>query len=328
MLSRLNGVNLYLTQLRAQLQSQPAALATMVRKAGKIAVTTAHRTLLVSGVAAITALCMMFFNPILADRLKALSPFAEPARVQQTALTAPPLNDLLDAPAPAKAAAPTPASTALLSDEDLKRLGTTQQQQWVTSWLSKRYHVAGDAADMLVSASYVTARETKLDPLLILAVMCIESGLNPFAESSVGAQGLMQVMSKIHRARFEELGGVKAALNPVANIRVGAMILRDFVVRGGSVEAGLKLYVGAAAFDNDAGYGAKVMAEYHRLQAVAAGKSVPTAFAPIMTTALKQHAIESESDIKAEQQAEKQEPAAAAIDTTPPGEKPRQLAAL
>ncbi len=330
MTSRMNGVNLSITQLRADLLSQAAALA---RKSGQIAVTTAHRTLLVSGVAAITALCMMFFNPTLADRLKALSPFTEPAKAQPVAVVAPHLSDLLNPPGmakPAIAGTQTPASSALLTDDDLKRLGTTQQQQWVTNWLSKRYHVAGDAADMVVSASYLTARDTKLDPLLILAVMCIESGLNPFAESSVGAQGLMQVMSKIHRARFEELGGVKAALNPVANIRVGAMILRDFVVRGGSVEAGLKLYVGAAAFDNDAGYGAKVMAEYHRLQAVAAGKSVPTTFAPpvLTTTALKQHAIEGSDDIKAGQQAEKAEPASAAVDTIQSGNKPTQLAAL
>jgi soluble lytic murein transglycosylase-like protein len=314
MSSRLNGWNLSIPQLR----SQPVSPAELIRKGGRIVVNTAHGTLLVLGVSAITALCMMFFNPTLADRLKALSPFAEPAK-PQVAIVAPPLSDLLDAPAPAPAQASpvvqTAASDALLTEEDVKSLGNTQQQQWVTNWLSKRYHVAGDAANMLVSASYLTARETKLDPLLILAVMCIESGLNPFAESSVGAQGLMQVMSKIHRARFEQLGGVKAALNPVANIRVGAMILRDFVVRGGSVEAGLKLYVGAAAFDNDAGYGAKVMAEYHRLQAVAAGKSVPTAFTmPVMTaTALKQHATE-EGDAKDAQPA-KPDPAAAALET-------------
>ena len=62
----------------------------------------------------------------------------------------------------------------------------------------------------------------------------------------------------------------------MANIRVGALILKDYVTRGGSVEAGLKTYVGAAAFDNDAGYGAKVLAEYHRLKQVAGGKRVPT----------------------------------------------------
>jgi hypothetical protein len=111
---------------------------------------------------------------------------------------------------------------------------------------------------MLVSAAYMTAKEIKLDPLLILSVMAIESGFNPFAESPVGAQGLMQVMSKIHHDKFEDLGGVKAALNPVANIKVGSLILKDYVTRGGSVEAGLKLYVGAGAFESDFGYGARV----------------------------------------------------------------------
>ncbi len=168
------------------------------------------------------------------------------------------------------------------TDERRGHASQYAQQQWVTNWLSKRYHVAGDAANLLVSASYATAKDTKLDPLLILAVMSIESGLNPFAESAMGAQGLMQVMSKVHHDKFEDLGGVKAALNPVANIKVGSLILKDYVARGGSVEAGLKLYVGAAAFDNDAGYGSKVLAEYHRLKDVANGKFVPTFSAPIM----------------------------------------------
>jgi soluble lytic murein transglycosylase-like protein len=129
---------------------------------------------------------------------------------------------------------------------------------------------------MLVSATYRTAMEVKIDPLLVLAVMAIESGFNPFAESPVGAQGLMQVMSKVHHDKFQPLGGIKAALNPVANIKVGATILKEYVRRTGSVESGLKLYVGAGAFESDAGYGYKVLAEYKRLKDVASGKSVPT----------------------------------------------------
>ncbi|MBC7489719.1 MAG: transglycosylase SLT domain-containing protein [Glaciimonas sp.] len=159
---------------------------------------------------------------------------------------------------------------------DLKTARPTDahQQQWVTNWLSKRYRVAGDATNMFVSTAYKTATETKLDPLLILAVMAIESGFNPFAESSVGAQGLMQVMSKIHQEKFEDFGGVKAALNPAANIKVGSLILKDYVIQGGSVEAGLKRYVGASAFTTDGGYGNRVLAEYRRLQVVATGKNV------------------------------------------------------
>src|SRR5699024_9736668 len=129
---------------------------------------------------------------------------------------------------------------AVLTDEEKTMLANRKQQQHVTAWLSKRYRVAGDAANMFVATAYLTARDIKLDPLLILAVMAIESRLNPFAESPVGAQGLMQVMSKVHHARFAELGGAKAALNPVANIRVGSEILKEYVSRGGSVEAGLK----------------------------------------------------------------------------------------
>ena len=137
---------------------------------------------------------------------------------------------------------------------------------------------------MLVSAAYLTAKEIKIDPLLILSVMAIESGLNPFAESPVGAQGLMQVMSKIHQDKFSDVGGVKAALNPAANIRVGAEILKEYVTRGGSVEAGLKLYVGAASLENDGGYGIKVLAEYNRLKDVANGKFVPiNAYTPTPT---------------------------------------------
>ncbi|HXA47744.1 MAG TPA: transglycosylase SLT domain-containing protein, partial [Burkholderiaceae bacterium] len=214
--------------------------------------TTAHHALLLFGATAITMLCMMFFNPNLADRLKALSPFAEPVKVQAVAEATPAsLNTLLDAPAKEVEDTPKVSTAPVVTINDVKYVGTSAQQQRVTSWLSRRYHVAGDATNMLVTASYSTARETKLDPLLILAVMCIESGLNPFAESPMGAQGLMQVMWKVHHARFDELGGAKSALNPVANIKVGALILHDLVVRGGSVEAGLKSYVGAAAMEND-----------------------------------------------------------------------------
>jgi soluble lytic murein transglycosylase-like protein len=198
-----------------------------------------------------------------------------PVLAQQVqAVPAPALASLMDAtlaPATAVEAAPAP-----LTASEKAMLGNQKQQKFVTSWLSKRYRVAGDAANMLVSTAYVTAHDIKLDPLLILAVMAIESGLNPFAESPVGAQGLMQVMSKIHHEKFQPMGGVQAALNPVANIRVGALILKDYVKRGGSVEAGLKTYVGAAAFETDSGYGSKVLAEYRRLKQVAGGKSVPT----------------------------------------------------
>lgn len=237
--------------------------------------TTAQHTLTVFGVSALVMIAVLFARP---DLARSLSKAIAEDEAVAPAVVAPPLSALMEAPAmkPAVAA----AEEAPLTEEEKALMGTRKQQEAVTSWLAKRYRVAGDATNMLVSTAYLTAREIKIDPLLILAVMAIESGLNPFAESPMGAQGLMQVMSKVHHDKFQEMGGVQAALNPVANIRVGSLILKDYVTRGGSVEAGLKSYVGAAAFETDDGYGSKVLAEYRRLKQVSAGKKVPTFTAP------------------------------------------------
>ncbi|MBV8666861.1 MAG: lytic transglycosylase domain-containing protein [Burkholderiaceae bacterium] len=289
MLSRLPRANTHFAHHTKQ-SADWAEVTAVVRKVTKGFLATVHHTLLVLGVTAITMLCMMYFNPALADRLKAMSPFTDAAK---PAVAVPPLTELLQAPHAIAPQTNVVAAVATASDAaPTAGADTSRQQRWVTNWLSKRYHIAGDATKVLVSASYNTGKETQLDPLLILAVMSIESGLNPFAESAMGAQGLMQVMSKVHHDKFEDMGGVKAALNPVANIRVGALILKDYVNRGGSVEAGLKLYVGAAAFDNDAGYGTKVMAEYQRLKEVSNGKNVPT-FTPPMAAAPVKRPIES-----------------------------------
>ena len=232
----------------------------------------AHRTVLVAGVSAIGAIGMMFVKPELTDHIKAMSPFA--ASGMQQAAAAPVSSPDVLAAAPAAEQHHAVEHAASIPATDGKEAATKEQKR-VTNWLAKRYRVAGDAANMLVGATYRTATEVKIDPLLVLAVMAIESGFNPFAESPMGAQGLMQVMSKVHHDKFQPLGGVKAALNPVANIKVGATILKEYVSRGGSVESGLKMYVGAAAFENDAGYGYKVLAEYKRLKEVASGKTVP-----------------------------------------------------
>jgi hypothetical protein len=263
------------------LASQPAALLSASRISARGLLTTAHHTMSIFGITALIMIGVLFFRPDLAVSLsKALAGETAP---EAPVVIVPPLSELMEAPAVAKTAAVTAQEVPVASDEKML-MGTRKQQEFVTSWLSKRYRVASDATNMLVSTAYLTAREIKLDPLLILAVMAIESGLNPFAESPMGAQGLMQVMSKVHTEKFQDMGGVQAALNPVANIRVGALILKDYVAKGGSVEAGLKSYVGAGAFETDDGYGSRVMAEYNRLKQVSAGKKVPT-ITPVIAAA-------------------------------------------
>jgi len=144
------------------------------------------------------------------------------------------------------------------------------QLEALRSYISRKYKVAYDATAVLVNTAYRVGHDLELDPLLLLAVIAIESRYNPFAESHVGAQGLMQVMTRVHKEKFEEFGGGEGvALNPVANIRVGAQILRDCIDRRGSMTGGLACYVGATG-PGDGGYGAKVQAERRRL-ALAAG---------------------------------------------------------
>jgi hypothetical protein len=150
-----------------------------------------------------------------------------------------------------------------------------KQQAAVTYWLSRKYSIAPEPLSALVAEAYETGAKTKLDPTLILAVMAVESGFNPFAQSNVGAQGLMQVMTKVHSDKYDNFGGRFAAFDPLTNLRVGVKVLQECIARAGSLEGGLKFYVGAGNMDDDSGYAAKVMAEHDRLKQVAAGRSVP-----------------------------------------------------
>jgi len=159
-----------------------------------------------------------------------------------------------------------------------------KQQAAVAYWLSKKYRVAPEPVSALVAEAYEIGEKTKLDPTLILAVMAVESGFNPFAQSPVGAQGLMQVMTGIHSDKYESFGGKLAAFDPVTNLRVGVKVLQECIQRAGSLNAGLKFYVGAANMGDDGGYADKVMAEHARLRQVATGRSVPLVVPPALRT--------------------------------------------
>ncbi len=135
-------------------------------------------------------------------------------------------------------------------------------------YITRKYRVSNEATRMLISTAYGVGQEMGIDPLLLLAIIAIESSFNPFAESHVGAQGLMQVLTRVHVERFEPFGGVQAAWNPVANIRVGASILKEYVERGGSLVAGLRMYVGVGP-NGTSPYGDKVLAERRRLASAA-----------------------------------------------------------
>ncbi len=135
----------------------------------------------------------------------------------------------------------------------------SRDERTLARHIARTYRVANESIERFVHYAFKAASEFRLDPHLILAVMAVESGFNPDAQSSAGAQGLMQVHTRVHSSKFEPFGGPEAAYDPVANIKVGARILSEYVNRYGTVAAGLKAYVGAALHDTDGGYGSKVM---------------------------------------------------------------------
>ena len=149
-----------------------------------------------------------------------------------------------------------------------------RQQAAVAQWLSRRYRVAPEPVSRLVLEAWAVGHHLGLDPTLILAVMAIESSFNPFAQSAMGAQGLMQVMTRMHDDKYEAFGGVRAAFDPVANLRVGVQVLKECIGRTGSLEAGLRSYLGVTGDGEDGGYVVKVLAEQSHLRQVAEGRNV------------------------------------------------------
>jgi soluble lytic murein transglycosylase-like protein len=142
-----------------------------------------------------------------------------------------------------------------------------REQRALAEFIAKRWRIAETAATSFVSIAYRAGERHSVDPVLILAVVAIESRFNPVAESVVGAKGLMQIIPKYHLDKLLDHGGEEALLDPEVNIQVGAQILREYYRRLGDQEAALQRYAGA--FDEPTSrYAAKVFEERMRLEPV------------------------------------------------------------
>ena len=148
---------------------------------------------------------------------------------------------------------------------DSKLMVSIQNQRAVADFFEKKYKLDRAKIEEYVSNAVLIAKEVNIDPVLLLAVISVESNFNPLTKSHAGAEGLMQVMTAIHQDKYALYGGANDAIKPEVNIRVGAYILKYLIATSGSLRNGLKYYVGAANAENDGGYTDKVMAERNRL---------------------------------------------------------------
>jgi hypothetical protein len=160
-----------------------------------------------------------------------------------------------------------PAIVAANADE-VSATELTPRMQSALDFVSRRYHVAGEALQPIFAAAQRAGHELHLDPLLIIAVIGIESGFNPFSQSVYGAQGLMQVVPRFHADKLPDEAAATGFLDPVTNVRVGASVLRESISRTGSLEDGLQQF-GGAANDPARRYASKVLAEKQRLEQAA-----------------------------------------------------------
>lgn len=148
---------------------------------------------------------------------------------------------------------------------DSNLMGSIQNQRAVADFFEKKYSLDRAKIEEYVSNTILIAKEVNIDPVLLLAVISVESNFNPNTKSHAGAEGLMQVMTSVHKDKYAIFGGTSEAAKPEVNIRVGAYILKYLIATAGSLRNGLKYYVGAANAEDDGGYADKVMAERSRL---------------------------------------------------------------
>jgi hypothetical protein len=146
----------------------------------------------------------------------------------------------------------------------------------LAEFLARRYKVAQDLTLDFVRIAHAEAARVGLDPLLIMAVIAVESRFNPIAESVMGARGLMQIIPRFHADKLAAFGGERAVFEPEANIRVGTRILREYLTRTGNLGIALQMYAGALNDDNDT-YTTRVLGEKQRLQQVVATLAEPAA---------------------------------------------------
>lgn len=146
--------------------------------------------------------------------------------------------------------------------------GMSAGQARLVAGIAKRHRISASVVESLLKSAQKEGAATGLDPLLILAVITVESSFNPFAESSMGAQGLMQIIPRYHPEKISPAKGEMALFDPAENIHVGSRIIQEYLRATGSLDAALQQYAGAAS-DPEKAYAERVMQEYERLRVLA-----------------------------------------------------------
>lgn len=160
------------------------------------------------------------------------------------------------------------AQQAWLEAYEHRQAAITARQTILANRIATQYKIAPQAASFLVKEGERAAHDHHVNPVLLLAVVGVESRFNPYVISNAGAVGLTQMMPSAHPLKVKAVrdrGG--SLINPADNLHVGAWILADYLrLRHGDQIQALQQYNGAS-HDKTAAYAKKVMRVYDRLNA-------------------------------------------------------------
>jgi len=168
-----------------------------------------------------------------------------------------------------------PDSSEASVEEEPAEIVLSPRMQGALDYVARRYRVSPEALIPVFEVAQLIGQERRIDPLLIVAVIGIESRFNPFAESAMGAQGLMQIIPRFHMDKVPEGAGDNPLLDPEINIRVGVHVLEEAIRRRGGLVAGLQHYAGSS--DSESSYASKVLAEKERLEQASRRNARPSA---------------------------------------------------
>lgn len=79
------------------------------------------------------------------------------------------------------------------------------------------------ASEKIADIVFAQSKAYEIDPIMVFAIMSVESRFNTSARSHMGAQGLMQVMPRYHKTKIQG----RDIRDPYVNTEVGIMIMKE-----------------------------------------------------------------------------------------------------
>lgn len=134
------------------------------------------------------------------------------------------------------------------------------------------YQVKPGIARQIINAACNAGIRQQIDPLLVLAVVSVETSFNPHAKGWGESRGLMQVVASAHPEKIHKFGGAAALDDIQANLMIGTWVLKEYLRRDGSVVPALQRYNGSR-FDKRLRYSKKVINAYQALCYAGFGKA-------------------------------------------------------